>query len=29
MKTIKDVLKTQAGVYHCTEPLAIQLPQWP
>lgn len=25
----KDVLKAQDGVYHCTEPLAVQLPEWP
>ena len=26
---VKDVLKDQHSIYHCTEPLAIQLPQWP
>lgn len=25
----RDVLKEQNCVYHCTEPLAIQLPEWP
>ena len=25
----KDVLVEQHNVYHCTEPLAVQLPSWP
>lgn len=25
----RDVLAEKHNVYHCTEPLAIQLPQWP
>lgn len=27
--TWADVLNEQHNVYHCTEPLAIQLPSWP
>ena len=25
----RDVLREAIGIYHCTEPLAIQLPEWP